>query len=203
MANLNRTEQIALRTALMRKIAMDHNRMNREAALRVAEAGMSVFPLRPQNMAGRWNLSPVYPSGARTATRSAERIVNWWDQHTTAIPATPCTNIVVIDANDTFPGIDGVAVFEALIADKPWPSPPIVLTPNGKQYYFLQPDPPLDYHTGDLPEGIDVRGMGGYVVAPGAILPDGSGWRVDPNLPPALIPKIPAWLERIIRSPGA
>jgi hypothetical protein len=182
----------------MRKISMDNNRRNREAALRAAEAGMPVFPVKAQKISGKqWNLSPVYPSGPRAATTSPDKIAVWWDEHLDAIPATPCTSVVVLDVDQ-----DGVAAFEALIADKHWPSPPVVLTPTGKQYYFLQPNPPLDYHTGALPDGIDVRGVGGFVVAPGATVLGGARWRVDENLPSTSIPELPRWLERIIRSPG-
>jgi hypothetical protein len=176
---------------------MNNNRLNLEAGLRAAEAGMSVFPVRARKISGmRWNLSPVYPSGPRTATRSADKIANWWDEHIDAIPAIPCSSFVVLDADQ-----DGVAALEALIADQGWPSPPVVLTPAGKQYYFLQPRPPLDYHTGALPDGIDVRGLGGFVIAPGATLLDGARWRVDEHLPSTSIPELPGWLERIIRSP--
>jgi bifunctional DNA primase/polymerase-like protein len=190
-----------LAKALMRRISMNNNRLNLEAALRTAEAGMSVFPVRAQKISGkRWNLSPVYPSGPRTATRNPDKIASWWDEHLNAIPAIPCTSFVVLDADQDFMGIDGVAALEALLAEQDWPSPPVVLTPNGKQYYFLQPKPPLGYHTGALPDGIDVRGLGGFVIAPGATLLDGTCWRVDESLPSTLIPELPGWLERIIRS---
>jgi hypothetical protein len=143
--------------ALMRKISMDNNRLNLEAALRAAEAGMPVFPVMARKISGRrWNLSRVYPSGPGTATRSPDKIASWWNEHIRAIPATPCTSFVILDADH-----DGVATLEALIANKEWPSPPVVFTPIGKQYYFLQPKPPLDNHTGAL----DVRGLGGFVVA--------------------------------------
>jgi Bifunctional DNA primase/polymerase, N-terminal len=178
-----------------------NNRLNLEAALRAAEAGMRVFPVKAQKVPGsRLNLSPVYPSGPRTATRSRDKIMSWWDEHTDAIPAMPCMSIVVIEADHDFMGLDGVAALEALIGDQDWPSPPVVLTPRGKQYYFQQPEPRLDYHTGALPDGIDVRGWGGFVIAPGAILLDGSGWRRDEHLSSTSIPELPFWLEQIIRA---
>lgn len=189
---------VLTKRGLMRKISMNNNRLNLRAALRTAEAGMSVFPVRAQKITGtRLNLSPVYPSGPRTATRSPDKIAGWWDEHIDAIPAIPCTSIVVLDADQ-----DGVAALEALIADREWPSPPVVLTPNGKQYYFMQPNSPLDYYAGTLPDGIDVRGLSGFVVAPGATLLDGARWRVDQNLPSTSIPELPGWLEGIIRAPS-
>jgi hypothetical protein len=49
-----------------------------------------------------------------------------------------------------------------------------------------------------LPPGIDVRGVGGCVVGPGAVLPDGTEWRFDPKSCTEL-PGLPLWLERAIR----
>jgi len=183
----------------MRAIAMERNRRNLDAALRTAEAGLPVFPVIARNIMGSWyNLSPVYPSGPRTASRSPDKIASWWDEHIDAIPGIPCTTIVVLRADQ-----EGVSALEALIARYgDWPFPPIVLTPTGKDYYFLQPDPPLEWHSGCLPEGIDVRGVGNFIIAPGTVLSDGSGWRVDESAPPASIPKLPTWLERMIRSPA-
>jgi hypothetical protein len=74
-----------------------------------------------------------------------------------------------------------------------------VETPNGGQHiYFCQPDgEALGNSTGALPAGIDVRGNGGYVIAPGALLPDGrcySAARFDPSqigpLPQILLERI-------------
>jgi hypothetical protein len=99
---------------LMQRISMNNNRLNLGAALRTAEAGMSVFPVRAQKITGmRLNLSPVYPSGPRTATRSPDKIAGWWDEHIDAIPAIPCTSVVVLDADQ-----DGIAALEALIATR-------------------------------------------------------------------------------------
>jgi hypothetical protein len=185
------------RRKFRRAIAMDRNRRNLDAALRTAEAGLPVFPINPAQIGRRWTFSRVYPSGPRTASRSREKILSWWDEHIEA-PGIPCTNIVVLHADQ-----EGVAALEALIAKYgDWPFPPIVLTPTGKDYYFLQPDPPLESHSGCLPEGIDVRGVGTFIIAPGTVLSDGSSWRVDESAPPASTPELPTWLERMSRSPA-
>src|SRR5262249_22987558 len=59
---------------------------------------------------------------------------------------------------------------------------------------------------GELPDGIDVRGVGGFVIAPGAVLPDGKRWQSvngRPSLADAFkagsIPELPRWLADIIR----
>jgi hypothetical protein len=119
-----------------------NNRLNLEAALRAAEAGMPVFPVKALKLpASRWNLSPVYPSGPHTATRSRDKIMSCWAEHTDAIPAIPCTSIVVIEADHDFMGFDGVAALEALIGDQDWPSPPVVLTPAASNTISSSPSP--------------------------------------------------------------
>jgi hypothetical protein len=58
--------------------------------------------------------------------------------------------------------------------------------------------------TGSLPAGIDVRGAGGYTIAPGTTLPDGRCYRpAGPDLLGAVktIPPIPAALVEIIQRP--
>ena len=57
-----------------------------------------------------------------------------------------------------------------------------------------------------MPEGIDVRGVGGYVIAPGAVMPDGRRYEPDamfPRLSEKLgnggLPKPPQWVVDLIR----
>jgi hypothetical protein len=66
----------------------------------------------------------------------------------------------------------------------------------------------LGNSSGGLPAGIDVRGNGGYVIAPGSVRDDGTyygsaaGW---PNLVDAFtagtVPAIPAWIVELIEAP--
>lgn len=43
------------------------------------------------------------------------------------------------------------------------------------------PDMQLGNGEGRLPKGINVRGRGGFVVAPGAVRPDGVTWKPTPG----------------------
>src|SRR5262249_54445734 len=69
---------------------------------------------------------------------------------------------------------------------------------------------PLKNRRGALPPGIDVRGVGGWAVAPGATRPDGGKWRSAPTTPSlatafsaGTIPVVPPWVVGIIRSRAA
>ena len=77
-------------------------------------------------------------------------------------------------------------------------------TPNGGLHvYFRQPNgEALGNGRGSLPPGIDVRGAGGFVVGPGARLPDGRGWTaVAGRAPIHDAPPLPQWIEAMLRPP--
>ena len=81
---------------------------------------------------------------------------------------------------------------------------PLVKTPNGGVHlYFKQPNgEALGNGRGTLPPGIDVRGAGGFVIAPGARLPDGRGWTaVAGRAPIHDAPPLPHWIEDMLRPP--
>ena len=81
---------------------------------------------------------------------------------------------------------------------------PLVKTPNGGLHvYFRQPNgEALGNGRGSLPPGIDVRGAGGFVVGPGARLPDGRGWTAVAGRSPIHdAPPMPQWLVAMLRPP--
>src|SRR4051812_24374966 len=79
----------------------------------------------------------------------------------------------------------------------------------GRQRARLLPAERLgpDERAGSLPEGVDIRGEGGYVIAPFARLPDGRSYAPIPETPNLLsvptesIPYAPQWLVEIVRRP--
>jgi hypothetical protein len=173
---------------------------NLAAALSLANAGLRVFPARPlHKVTGEWSKPPYIRDWQLLATTGQKQICDWWEQFPDAIPAIPCDEIIVLDADRHTGGSDGIAALTCLIAEHgEWPDPPIVFTPSGGLHcYFQQTEPPLGNRTGALPDGLDVRGAGGYVIGPGAVLPDGTCWRID-NSQPDELPRLPKWLERLI-----
>jgi hypothetical protein len=173
---------------------------NLGAALALASAGIKVFPAGSDKR-------PLLKGWQDAATSNADKI-NTWFEHAAAVPAIPCgqNDLLVIDCDRHSGGADGVAAFKSLVAAHgALPSKvPLVKTPNGGLHvYFKQPNgEPLGNGRGLLPPGIDVRGAGGFVVGPGAHLPDGRGWTVVPER--AAIkdaPPLPQWLATMLRPP--
>ena len=190
-----------------------HADENLAAALELAAAGIPIFPARlvdtQQN--GRWNKIPCIKNWQTKSTTDPNQIREWWGKFPDAVPGIELAraNLIVVDA-DRHGGPDGVAALTHLAAERGgMPPGPVTLTPgNGEHYIFRQPDgEQLGNRSGILPEGIDVRGAGGWIVAPGAIRPDGRRWELAPGTPSLAdayrnrtIPPLPNWIDALIRS---
>lgn len=117
----------------------------------------------------------------QTASASPFAIGLKWDASPEALPGIPvgAHGLVVIDC-DRKPGqADGVSNFIALCSEHQIDLSKsfVVETPSGGYHIYFRTDGAIGNSRGSLPEGIDVRGIGGYVIAPGAMLPDGRCYR--------------------------
>jgi len=174
---------------------------NLTAALALAAAGVKIFPAGTDKR-------PLFKQWQEIATTECEIISEWWRRAPYALPAIPCgaNGLLVIDLDRHGNGSDGVSAFEALAARHGVLSPavPMVRTPNnGLHLYFRQPPgEPLGNGRGSLPAGCDVRGVGGFVIGPGAVLPDGRGWVRVAERPPITHAAQLAWIESILRRPA-
>jgi hypothetical protein len=179
---------------------------NLTAALSLAAAGLPVFPAGPDKR-------PLLVGWQEKASTDEEQIRNWWNTHPAALPAIVVgrARLVVIDCDRHPDGSDGIEAFKQLLGANGGNLADVPMTKTargGAHLFFKQPKgEPLGNRRGGLPDGIDVRGVGGFVIAPGAVLPDGKQWQsVDgrPLLADAFkagtIPELPQWLTDIIRA---
>jgi hypothetical protein len=155
------------------------------AALRYARAGFYVFPIRPGSKA------PATAHGLLDATTDDERIARFWLAHPDYNVAIRCglpSQIIVLDVD----GEEGYASLRRLIARLgELPPTASVKTPRGgEHYYFRHPLIGEVRNTTGVPDvGLDVRGDGGYVLAPPSLAASGRGYVVDDELPIAPIPE--------------
>jgi len=156
-----------------------------------------IFPIRIFWQDGHWHKVPRFVGWREHAAPAPNQIEQWWRAHDGNFGVElggAC--LVVIDADRH--SVDGVASLNDLIRGQEWPPHPIVATAgNGFHHIFRQPANPLGQRRGGLPAGIDVRGAGGWIVAPGSMRPDGAEWRLVEDCEP---PVLPQWLEGIIRA---
>ncbi|MCW2284941.1 RecA-family ATPase [Rhodoblastus acidophilus] len=170
---------------------------NRQIALRLAEVGAPVFPCNThKNPLVKWRAE---------STCDARTVEKWWRSFPDAIPAIDLAKAgLIVSDLDRHGGPDGLQNFFDRVGDPTKFGAPMVATANGGVHlYFLnQPDAPFGNSAGEFKGlGVDVRGAGGYVIAPGATLPDGRQWRTEPGSPDLVeafdTGKIPALPERI------
>jgi hypothetical protein len=170
---------------------------NLDIALHWARLGIPVFPCRED---GPDQKRPYGLPWRLQSTTDEQRIRQWWLRWPGALPGIDLakTGLIVIDLDGA-----GGALDWREISDGQAPGPPAADTPNGGRHvYYQRPSDSYGNGRGDLPpkrshEGIDVRGHGGYVIAPGAQLPDGRTYELDGDLLAA--PPLPDWLKTILK----
>ena len=164
-------------------------------AQHLASRGWAVFPLAPGTK------RPAIKAWEHRATTDPERIKSCW--HAGAGLgigiATGPSRLVVLDLDPAGPGApDGAGGLAALAAARGVQLAPTftVATPRGGAhlYYRTPPGVRLRNTAGTLAPHVDTRADGGYVVAPGTILPNGGYELVDDTDPPEL----PAWLVQAL-----
>ncbi len=154
------------------------------AALGYATLGLRVFPCRPRSKL------PATLDGFKSATTDPAQLREWWARWPTAnvaIATGAASGIAVLDVD---PRHDGIASLETLKRKHSGiPKGPQALTGSGGQHlYFAFPEEGgIRNSAGVLGDGLDVRGEGGYVVAPPSIHESGNPytWRrgVDVGFP--------------------
>jgi hypothetical protein len=138
---------------------------------------------------------PLTQHGFKDATADQRTIGRLWTQHPDAGIGTPTgPNWFVLD-DDT--GGRAIAQLEAEYGPLP-PTVEVVTPRPGVHKYFLGQATNSDRA---LPDGLNVRGQGGYVLLPPS--PHRNGiyeWRTAPDDAP--IARAPAWLLRLLASPA-
>ncbi len=148
---------------------------NKNSALALASLGLHIFPCNPDK-------TPKVAAWEQTASASPFDIAVKWDNAPDSLPGLPigAHGLVVIDADRKSGGPDGVAAFVALCAKQgiDLSGAFVVETPSSGLHFYFSTTTPYSNSSGFLPKGIDVRGKGGYVIGPGATLPDGRSYRM-------------------------
>ncbi len=160
-----------------------------DAALWYARHELHVHALQPRGKV------PATPHGCLDATTDPVAIEAMWSnpQFNIGIATGPRSGVLGLDID----GEKGEATLAELERKHgPLPVGAQVRTARGRHLYFRHPDQSIRNSAGKLGPGLDVRGEGGYLVAPPSIHPDGSRyiWAQGPGCDPACPPPLPAWL---------
>ncbi len=167
---------------------------NLRAAHAACEAGFPVFPVQMRLRGDTWQKVPCVSGWQNLPPRPWEQVRAEFERFPDAMPGILVWHkfIFVIDLDRHHEGKDGLEEWERITAG--WTLPPMVAvrTPRGGLHlYFMAPRTvKVSNSTGAIAPGIDVRAMGGFVLAPGAeiIAPGceqhGKRWELLPDSPP-------------------
>lgn len=165
-----------------------------DQALRLLSMGFSVIPIKARDK--RPALASWKPYQDRRAT--VEEVRTWFESGVDlniGIVTGAVSGLVVIDG-DSLEAVNWLQIHH--------PSTMRTRTGNGKHYFYRHPGVPIKNNVKLGGMALDVRGDGGYVVAPGSIHPSGSPYEEEGTWGPAsTLPMFqPAWLgEKVIPMP--
>jgi Bifunctional DNA primase/polymerase, N-terminal/AAA domain len=167
-----------------------------DAALRYADNGWRVFPLVANGK------TPATEHGFKDASTAESRIREWFGN------GRPCNlgiatgaGLLVIDV-DVKGGVDGYASLVRLETELgPLGDTRTAVTPSGGRHLYYATTEDVPSSAGTLGPGLDVRGAGGYVVAPPSTI-NGTPYSWEDDLP---VRPLLAAVQRIqqARSAGA
>jgi len=163
-----------------------------QAALRYLGRGWSVLPLRHGDKRPliRWETF-------QQARADAATVAQWfahWPKANIGIVAGEISNLIVLDVDPKHGGDDSLAELERRFGTLP-ESVEAATGGGGRHLYFAHPGGFTPNRAG-LAQGIDLRGDGGYVVAPPSLHPNGRHYAWAPARSPEEIAlaELPRWL---------
>jgi KaiC/GvpD/RAD55 family RecA-like ATPase len=162
-----------------------------------AQKGWQIFPVKSHDK------TPLV-KWADVATTDEMTITGWWDTQPGANIGIACgarSGIVVLDVDPAHGGNESLAVLLAEFGELP-------ITPlshtggGGRHYIFAHPGFEIRNSAGLLGPGLDIRGDGGYIVAPGSIHPNGNAYKWDTEYLPSKTPlaPMPEWMITKLRN---
>jgi predicted P-loop ATPase len=159
---------------------MTQNKMLK-CALYYAKSGLAVFPLKPKSK------MPIYPGGFKIATTDTGTITEWWTKHPSAnigiATGVKSGGMFVIDLDkDSDKGIDGYETLTDWERDNgDLPDTANTITGRGGYHLLYKTNKTVKSRAG-LYDGIDIRGDGGYIVAPPSIHNNGNEYQWEQTL---------------------
>lgn len=185
----------------MQRIARAQDSPIGRAAASHHARGWSVLPLRPHEKRPlvRWE-------GFQSVHASAIEIADWfrrWPDANLGVVTGEISNLVVLDVDPKHGGDDSLIALERRFGTLP-PTVEAVTGGGGRHLYFTHPGGLVRNRAG-LAQGIDLRGDGGYIVAPPSIHPSGRpyAWAAGHSPDQIALAPLPRWLYALPDGPRA
>jgi archaellum biogenesis ATPase FlaH len=162
-----------------------------------ASRSWQIFPCKPHDK------TPLV-KWADVATTDVNMIIGWWEVHPDANIGLACgarSGIVVLDVDPAHGGNDSLRALVSIHGELP--VTPIAKTGGGGRHYlFAHPGIEIRNSAGLLGVGLDIRGDGGYIVAPGSVHPNGNMYTWEPDYLPSKTPlaAMPEWMIALLHT---
>ena len=195
-----------------------------ETALYLASRGGRVFPLhgvRPNaegrlvctcgkpdcGDAGKHPMAKLAPKGLTNATNHESIVRHWFTVAPLANIGLATGRAVVLDVDPRHGGDESLRSLEA--EHGPLPQTCRTLTGGGGEHIFFRPPDGTEIRNsagdhGGLAPGLDIRGAGGYVVAPSSLHVSGRSyeWSVDHHPDDVSMAEMPGWMVQALTRPS-
>lgn len=182
-----------------------------QAALSYAARGWPVFPCHGISGAACACRSvdcsspgkhPRVARGLHTASTDPKQIQRWWERSPTAnigLRTGTDSGLVVLDVDPIHGGSRTIKTLIDRHGDLPH-APRVRTGSGGWHLFFAHPGEPIRNSASQLGPGLDIRGDGGYVIAPPSLHASGQRyrWEIDTEA----IPPMPDWLFTSITRPA-
>jgi len=170
-----------------------------QAAARYRERGWSVLPLKRGDKRPLIQWEPLQHRRA-----DAAMLARWfahWPDANVGIVTGEISNLIVLDVDPKHGGDDSLAALEARFA--PLPDTVEAQTGGGGRHLYFTHPGGLVLNRAGLRQGIDLRGDGGYIVAPPSLHPSGRLYAWAPGRAPEqmALAALPRWLLFAGRGP--
>jgi hypothetical protein len=162
-----------------------------EMAINWAKAGWKVFPCE------RRGKKPLCKNGCKDATCDVAQINRWWwtwPDANIGLATGSVNALIVLDVD----GDAGEASLEALLRDN-YICTCEIATGRGRQFYFYYAAGDIHNSAGRIGKGLDIRGEGGYVIAPPSIHENGKQYAQ--TLGTHMPANLPGWLAHMAMPP--
>ncbi len=184
-------------------------------AARYARRGWPIFPLHTpvadggcscRRSCGRdQGKHPRTLHGLSDATTDPDRIRAWWAMWPEAnigLATGAVSGLFVLDVDEATGGWDTLNALQARHGHLP-DTPAVITGSLGVHLYFRHPGGRVPNSVGKLGPGLDVRGDGGFVVAPPSLHRSGRRYASDTEWHPDRVPlaEAPAWLVALVVEP--
>jgi hypothetical protein len=175
----------------------------RQAALKYAARGLRVLPIKP-----RQKFPPLIKAWEKEACTHAPRIEAWWEQWPDANIGIACGKqsgifVLDIDMDEDKDGESSLREIEARHGSRLPATVEQITGRGGRQLIFAWPGfdgaPVIRNSASQIGPDIDIRGEGGYFVAPPSVHPNGREyrWSVDTEMKPV---EAPVWFLHLLNA---